>query len=140
MWCTWSVSPSPEVAHALVTGVDLDSARARGVSERPTVVVGLPTLPELRRAAGIVPGREPTRVHVIRLNPFLAPLAALVDSAPNEPVAAAYPVFQILFPTASVVVDAAVTPDLVAEPHVHRDNLRLHPSRAASSPTHRGHS
>jgi glyoxylase-like metal-dependent hydrolase (beta-lactamase superfamily II) len=65
-------------------------------------------LPAIRHAASAIPGESPSAVRVVSLNPFRIPISYMVDSASNDTVNAAYPVFQIRFPHGWIIVDAAM--------------------------------
>jgi glyoxylase-like metal-dependent hydrolase (beta-lactamase superfamily II) len=71
-------------------------------------------LPAVRRAAALVPGDPPAAIRVVSLNPFRAPLSALVEGGSGE-ITAAYPVFQLRFPRGWIVVDAALDRDFVPD-------------------------
>ena len=70
-------------------------------------------LPAVRRAASLIPGDPPEAIHVVSLNPFKGPVAAMVEGGGSDTVAAAYPVFQIRFARGWVMVDAALDRDFV---------------------------
>jgi glyoxylase-like metal-dependent hydrolase (beta-lactamase superfamily II) len=74
-----------------------------------------PLLSDVRRAAAVIPGDAPTAIHVVPLNPFRFPLAAMVEGGSAELADASNPVFQIRFPRGWIAVDAAMDRALVPE-------------------------
>lgn len=63
-------------------------------------------LPSIRRAASMVPGEQPTAVHVFTFVKFRRPASSVAEGAPNDSVPAMRAIFQIRFPRGWMMVDA----------------------------------
>ncbi len=66
-------------------------------------------LPQLRRAADLVPGVRPTAIGVITLAPRRAPLSGMVEGgSASDSVLVGYPAFQVRFAAGWIAVDAGM--------------------------------
>src|SRR5687768_3234822 len=70
-------------------------------------------LPDVRRAASLVPGDAPIALNVVTLNPFRITIASMVDGGSADSADAGYPVFQIRFRRGWITVDAALDREFV---------------------------
>ncbi len=93
------------VASVLVS-VALLTAASGVLAQAP--VYGPDLLPELRRAASLIPGSRPASVHVITLAPGRGPLSQMVQGGGSDSITAGYPAFQVRFPQGWIVIDPTV--------------------------------
>jgi glyoxylase-like metal-dependent hydrolase (beta-lactamase superfamily II) len=87
----------------------------RAANAAPVGSYSAPRLSDVRRAALLIPGDAPSAIHVVPLNPFRIPLAAMVEGGSAEQADASNPVFQVRFPRGWIAVDAGVDRALVPD-------------------------
>jgi len=87
----------------------------RAAVTTPSGSYSAPLLSDVRRAASLVPGDAPTAIHVVPLNLFRFPIAAMVEGGSAELADASNPVFQLRFPRGWIAVDAGFDRALVPE-------------------------
>jgi len=92
-----------------------DPAPTRASVGAPGAPYSAPLLSDVRRAASVIPGDAPSAIHVVPLNPFRFPIAAMVEGGSTELADAANPVFQIRFPRGWIAVDAGLDRALAPE-------------------------